>query len=76
MDGFLLEVPDKPMDNPRRDNICDEQAVEKDALSTDDHHLHQPSWFTHLHKGKKMHPLIEALLEQRLDPTVVTLHAP
>lgn len=76
MDGLLFEIADKSVDDSGRQKVCDEEAVEEDALCPDDHHLHEPARFAHLHERQQMHSLIVALLEECLDPAVVTLHAP
>ncbi|CRJ86145.1 hypothetical protein BN1723_000082 [Verticillium longisporum] len=73
--GLLLEVADEAMRDLGRDEIRQEHAVEEDALGTDEHDLHEPARLRHLHKGQQVHALIVRLLEQRLDPAVVALHA-
>lgn len=34
------------------------------------------TWLAHLHERQEMHPLIVAFLQQRLDPSVITLESP
>jgi len=75
MDGLLLKISDKSVNNLGGDEVRDEKTVEEDALSSNDHHLHEPARLAHLHECQEVHPLVVALLEECLDPTVVSLHA-
>lgn len=75
MNSLLFEITNKSVDNARRQEICDEEAVEEDALCTNNHHLHEPARLTHLHESQKMHSLVVALLEESLDPSIIPFHA-
>lgn len=75
MDGLLFKISDKSVDNLGGDEVGDEKTVEEDALGSNDHHLHEPTRLAHLHECQEVHPLVVALLEERLDPTIVSLHA-
>ncbi|KXH63971.1 hypothetical protein CNYM01_13806 [Colletotrichum nymphaeae SA-01] len=73
--GLLLEVPDEAVGDLGGDEVRQEHAVEEDALGAEDHDLHEPARLRHLHERQEVHALVEALLEERLDPAVVALHA-
>lgn len=75
VNSFLLQVSDEAVDNLGSNKVCEEHSVEKDTLGADDHELHEPAGFAKLHEHQKMHTLVVTLLEERLDPTVVALHA-
>lgn len=73
--GLLLEVPDEAVGDFGGDEVRQEHAVEEDALGAEDHDFHEPARLRHLHERQEVHALVEALLEERLDPAVVALHA-
>jgi hypothetical protein len=72
VDSLLLEVADESVGDPGRDKVADEDGVEENALRAEDHCLHEPSGLAHLHKGEKVHSLVVRLLQEGLDPAVVT----
>ena len=72
-DRLLLQVPDEAMTDLWRQEVGQEHAVVEDPLGSEDHEFHEPARLGHLHEGEQMHSLIVCLLQERLDPAVVSL---
>lgn len=53
-DCFLLEIADKAVASAWRDEVGDEEGVEKDTLGAEDHDTHEPAGLGHLEEGHEI----------------------
>lgn len=75
VNGLLLKVADETVHDLGRQQVGDEKAVEEDSLCAKDHGLHEPARLAHLHEDEQVHALVEGLLEECLNPSIVALQA-
>lgn len=74
-DSFFFQIADEAMAGAWRDEVRDEEGVEPYTLRAEHHETHEPARLSHLEECEQMHALVVRLLEQRLDPAIVALHA-
>mmetsp|Transcript_34099 Transcript_34099/g.106757 ORF Transcript_34099/g.106757 Transcript_34099/m.106757 type:complete len:230 (+) Transcript_34099:298-987(+) len=75
LDCLLLEVPDKAMTKARAGDVGDKEEVHKDPLGSNDGCAESVAGLLELDKREQVHALVLSLLEQRVDPSMITIHA-
>ena len=65
-----------PVTQAGREEVGQAEAESEDNLSVDHGSSEEKSRPPELHEGHQVHPLILGLLQQGVDPAVVSLHLP
>ena len=73
---FLFKVTHKPMANFRVQNVSHEKWVHENSLKSDNHRSFQQTWFPQIQENDQMEPLIVSLLNQVMNPPIVSFHCP
>jgi hypothetical protein len=66
--GLLFKVPSESMAGPRRDEIREKKAIEKDTLRTEDENSHGEAWLGQLQKRKQVHAFVVGFLYKSFNP--------
>eukprot|EP00960_Hanusia_phi_P009095 262805-Hanusia_phi.AAC.1 len=75
LDCLLLEVAYKAMAEARTGYVGDEEEVHEDPLGGNDGRAESVAGLLELDEREQVHALVLGLLEQRVDPSVVAIHA-
>ncbi len=69
-DGFFFEVADEAVAGAQGEEVCEEEAIEEDALSAEDHGAHEEARGVRFQEGEEVHALVEGFFEEGFNPGV------
>lgn len=71
-DSFFFEVRDEAVADAGGDKVGEEEAVEEDALGSEDHETHEEAGFGEFQEGEEMHAFVLCFFQKGFDPKAMT----